>query len=176
MAALLGLGQLGSFEGLGNNSQAGWLHGSLRKGNIMSQPRNKHRIFVVDDERAIASTLAMILCKQGFDATSFTKSLEALEAACYEAPDLLISDVVMPLLSGIELAIEVRKHCPDCKVLLFSGQASTANQLETARVNGLAFEILAKPVRPTDRLRQIQEVLGAGPSAPSVDRFPAEVG
>jgi len=87
----------------------------------VSQPRNHHRIFIVDDEHVITSTLAMILRNQGFEATSFTEPLDALEAALCEAPDLLISDVMMPRLSGIELAIEVRKHCPECKVLLFSG-------------------------------------------------------
>lgn len=141
----------------------------------MSEPSNHHRNFVVDDERVIASTLSMILCNQGFDAAAFTEPLKALEAVRYEAPDLLISDVVMPVLSGVELAIEVRKHCPECKVLLFSGQAATANLLEAARANGHAFEILAKPVHPTDLLRQIQNVLGVGPPAPLVDEFRAEV-
>jgi DNA-binding NtrC family response regulator len=147
----------------------------FEKRNIVSQPRNHHRIFIVDDEHVIASTLAMILRNQGFEATSFTEPLDALETALCEAPDLLISDVMMPRLSGIELAIEVRKHCPECKVLLFSGQASTANLLEAARANGHAFEILAKPVHPTNLLRQIQNVLGANPPAPHVDEFRADV-
>ena len=125
----------------------------------MSQPGKQPRVFVVDDEDVIASTLAMILRLQGgFQARSFTKPLEALEAARREAPDLLISDVMMPLLSGIELAIQVREYCPDCKVLLFSGQATTASLLENARANGYDFELLLKPVHPSDLLEKIRNL------------------
>jgi DNA-binding NtrC family response regulator len=141
----------------------------------MSEPRSHHRIFVVDDERIIASTRAMILCNQGFDVTSFTKPLDALEAVRCEAPDLLISDVVMPLLSGIELAVEVRKECPECKVLLISGQGVTAKLLKGAHASGLTFDILAKPVHPTDLLKQIQNMLGTGPPAHPVGEFSARV-
>lgn len=125
----------------------------------MPQTHKQPRVFVVDDEDVIASTLAMILRLQGgFQARSFTKPLDALEAARIEAPDLLISDVVMPLLSGIELAIQVREHCPDCKVLLFSGQAATADMLETARANGHNFDLLLKPVHPSDLLAKIRDL------------------
>ena len=124
----------------------------------MSNPpnHNAHRVFVVDDERVIASTLAMILCHQGFDATPFTAPLEALKAARSNAPDLLISDVVMPELSGVDLAIQVKEQCPDCRVLLFSGQAATANLLKDARAAGHDFELLTKPVHPADLLARIQ--------------------
>jgi DNA-binding NtrC family response regulator len=92
-----------------------------------------------------------------FDASPFTKPLEALRAACSEAPDLLVTDVVMPLLSGIELAIQVQERCPDCKVLLFSGQASASiNTLS----KGHNFELLSKPAHPTDLLKKIQVKLG----------------
>lgn len=125
----------------------------------MSQTYKQPRVFVVDDEDVIASTLAMILRLQGgFNARSFTKPLDALEAARLEAPDLLISDVVMPLLSGIELAIQVREHCPNCKVLLFSGQAATADMLETARAKGYDFELLLKPVHPSGLLTKIRNL------------------
>ncbi len=114
-------------------------------------------VFVVDDENIIASSLAMILRLQaGFEARAFTLPLEALEAARLEAPDLLISDVVMPALSGIELAILVRAHCPNCKVLLFSGQAATADLLETARSKGYDFDLLSKPIHPSDLLAKIR--------------------
>ena len=90
----------------------------------MSQSPKLLRVFVVDDEDVIASSLAMILRFQGgFHATSFTDPLKALQAAHSETPDLLITDVVMPQMSGIELAIQLRDVCPDCKVLLFSGHS-----------------------------------------------------
>ena len=140
----------------------------------MSQTQKQPRVFVVDDEHVIASTLAMILRLQGgFHARAFTQPLEALEAARLDAPDLLISDVVMPLLSGIELAIQVREHCPDCKVLLFSGQAATADMLETARANGYDFDLLLKPIHPSDLLARIRNLTGPIPPLPSAEALQA---
>jgi DNA-binding NtrC family response regulator len=126
----------------------------------MSIGCKQHRIFVVDDEEIIATSLAMILQKSGFDATSFTHPLKALEASGSESPDLLISDVMMPELNGIDLAIRMKEICPECKVLLFSGQANTLSLLETARVNGNHFELIGKPVHPTDLLRKIHHDFG----------------
>jgi DNA-binding NtrC family response regulator len=120
----------------------------------------QRRIFVVDDEEIIAVTLAMILQKSGFDATSFTHPVKALEAIRAEAPDLLISDVMMPEINGIELATQVQRECPNCRVLLFSGQANTQGLLDTARTSGDHFEFISKPVHPSDLLKKIERGLG----------------
>lgn len=123
----------------------------------MSQLLNRGRVFVVDDEQIIASTLAMILRSQGFDATSFSAPYDALEAARTEALDVLISDVVMPQLSGIDLAIQIKQLRPSCRILLFSGQASTADMLMAARADGHDFELLSKPVHPTDLIKRVHK-------------------
>ena len=112
-------------------------------------------IFVVDDERTIASSVAAILQLHGFLARYFLDPLEALDAARGEAPDLLISDVSMPQLSGVDLAILIQKQCPACKILLFSGQATTADLLRVAREHGRDFRLLAKPIHPSDLLSEI---------------------
>jgi len=121
-------------------------------------PQKQFRIFVVDDEHVIASTLAMILQRSGFDAVSFTDPLQVGKAADLNPPDLLISDVVMPELSGIDLAIQLQASHPTCRVLLFSGQAATANLLDIARGNGHDFEVLSKPIHPTEFLQKIRKV------------------
>jgi DNA-binding NtrC family response regulator len=106
------------------------------------------RVFVVDDERVIASTTTTILQVNGYEARSFLNPLEALEAARNGAPDMVIADVVMPGLSGIDLAIRLKELCPTCKVLLFSGQAKTGDLLEAARQQGHDFEVWLNPSRP----------------------------
>jgi DNA-binding NtrC family response regulator len=148
---------------------ARWLSANtiFQETNAMLQERKKCRVFVVDDEYFIASTLATILCSQGFDATSFTEPLEALRAARADSPDLLISDVVMPVVSGIELAVRILQLCPDCKILLFSGQAATSSMLEIARTNGHNFEVLTKPVHPSDLLRKIREAVSSSAPQPT---------
>jgi DNA-binding NtrC family response regulator len=121
--------------------------------------RSASRIFVVDHEMIIASTLAAILRLNGFTAQSFVHPFEAVAAAIAKAPDLLISEVKMPEYSGVELAIRIKLLCPYCKVLLFSGQAATADLLEEARTRGHDFEVLAKPVHPNDLIKKIGKTL-----------------
>ena len=118
----------------------------------------KLSIHVVDDEPVIARTLAAILESQGFAAVSFTNPLKSLEAAAVAAPHLLISDVSMPQMTGVELAIRIKELCPECKVLLFSGQAATANLLDEAAKQGHAFQILRKPIHPADLLAAVKSV------------------
>jgi CheY-like chemotaxis protein len=116
------------------------------------------RIFVVDDEPLIAATLTTILHMNGFSARFFTDPLEALAAARLDAPDLLVSDVAMPGLSGIDLAIQIKAQYPECKILLFSGQATTLDLLKDARGQGHSFQLLQKPVQPSVMLSRIGEL------------------
>lgn len=129
----------------------------------MTLPGKQLRVSVVDDEVLIASSFAMVLCNQGFDASFFTEPLQAIQAARYYAPDLLISEVSMPVLSGIELAIRVQKQCPNCKVLLLSGQPDITDLLTASRANGHTFEVLPKPIHPTHLLREIQGLFKSTP-------------
>src|SRR5512147_3233694 len=116
----------------------------------------KPRVLVVDDERVIADTLAIILNQHGFEASAVYTGTAAVERARSTKPDLIISDVIMPDMNGIEAAINIRKFLPACKILLFSGQAATADLLESARAHGHEFEILAKPVHPQDLLSKLR--------------------
>ena len=138
----------------------------------MPKLRRQPTVFVVDDEPVIATSLAMILrLNGGFSARSFTKPLEALDAARLEAPDLLITDVVMPLLSGIDLAIQVQEHCPNCKVLLVSGQGATHHLVAAASTNGHDFELLVKPVHPAELLLRIRNLTEPMLSPQSLDEL-----
>jgi CheY-like chemotaxis protein len=77
-------------------------------------------------------------------------------------PDLLITDVIMPGMTGIDLAVQFRANYPECKVLLFSGQAATADMLAAAKRHGHDFEVLAKPVHPSDLLAKLRDLTGSG--------------
>jgi CheY-like chemotaxis protein len=116
----------------------------------------KPRVLVVDDERVIADTLAKILDLNGYDASAAYTGTDAVESARSLQPDLIISDVIMPDMNGIEAAIKIRSFLPGCKILLFSGQAATADLLKNARARGHEFDILAKPVHPADLLAKIK--------------------
>ena len=116
-------------------------------------------VLVVDDERVIADTLSLILSKSGYNVLTAYDGKTALEIARSVPPALRITDVVMPGMTGIELAIMLVEVIPDCKVLLFSGQAATVDLLAAARDMGYEFTILTKPVHPTDMLRRVKERL-----------------
>jgi DNA-binding response OmpR family regulator len=129
--------------------------------SVPSNVSQKHRpvVLVVDDESAIADTLAQILTMSGYAAMPVYDGEEALETALVMPPELLITDVMLPGMSGIELAITIRRIFPDCRVLLFSGQAATTDLLTSAKRAGHDFTLLSKPVYPTDLLRRVSESL-----------------
>ena len=122
----------------------------------MPDPSQKPKVLVADDERVIADTLAIILNQSGFEATAVYTGEKAVEVARTLQPDMLISDVIMTDLNGIDAAIRIREMLPGCKILLFSGQAATADLLDRARNQGHEFEILAKPVHPQDLLARLR--------------------
>src|SRR5580658_9783303 len=116
-------------------------------------------VLVVDDESAIADTLSEILSLSGYAAVPAYDGEEALETALLMPPELLITDVVLPGMSGIDLAITVKRIFPDCKIILFSGQASTADLLAAANRDGHQFVLLNKPIHPADLLSRISDSL-----------------
>src|ERR1700722_14037214 len=117
-------------------------------------------VFVVDNEQVIASSLAAILKRHGYSATFFTSPPEALAAARSKASDLLISDVEMPnSISGIDLAIQMRAQYPTCKILLFSGQPVTFDLLAEARGRGHDFDLILKPIPPTELLYEVGKII-----------------
>jgi CheY-like chemotaxis protein len=118
--------------------------------------QRKPVVFVVDDEPVICQTIAIILNENDYDAIAFDDPLKAIEASEQTTPELLISDVMMPEMTGVELAIRLRQHHPECKVLLFSGQADTFDLLVRALAEGYDFDLLTKPVHPTDLLSKLQ--------------------
>ena len=122
----------------------------------MTTPSTKPRVLVADDEQVIANTLAIILNQAGFEAKAVYSGENAVATLATFQPNMLISDVIMTGMTGIEAAIKVRAKLPSCKILLFSGQAATADLLEKARSQGHEFEILAKPVHPTDLLAKLR--------------------
>ena len=87
-------------------------------------------VFVVEDEGIIAQALAIMLNQAGFQASAFDHPEKAIAASAQLTPALLISDVMMPGMTGVELAIHFRRSHPDYKVPLFSGQAATADLLK----------------------------------------------
>jgi DNA-binding response OmpR family regulator len=115
-------------------------------------------VMVVDDEPLVADTLAMILTHAGYQAVRAYNGQTALKMASVRAPDLLISDVAMPEMNGVELALGMVSMAPACKVVLFSGHARSAD-LMRAYEAGYDFPLMAKPMHPREMLGQVAKSL-----------------
>jgi len=117
----------------------------------------QRRVLVVDDEKVIADSVAMILKRHGYAAEAMYSGRAALESIQERCPDIIVSDVVMPDLNGIQLARAIRSLCARARIVLFSGNVDTASLLNDASMEGHLFEILAKPVHPVTLLKALEE-------------------
>lgn len=115
-------------------------------------------ILVVDDNKVIADTTSAILNRFGFYATTAYDGVTALRLAAESSPDILLTDIVMPIVNGVDLAISVRKMLPETAVLLFSSQAATEDLLEDARQRGYSFDIVGKPIQPEELVYHLNRV------------------
>ena len=129
---------------------------SEAEGRTSAQPR----VLVVDDERLLADTTAAILRRAGFDAKTAYDAFGAMEMTASFHPDYLLTDIMMPMMNGVELAIAITKMYPTTKILLFSGQAGIVNILEESKAKGFEFPLLAKPVHPLKLIERLQNLKG----------------
>jgi CheY-like chemotaxis protein len=119
------------------------------------------RVLIAFSEKVISDTLTHILKQCGYDAHAVYSGEEILARAPHFGPDLIISDVNMSGMTGIDAAIRIRDTMPSTEILLFSGQASTADLLEEASAQGYQFETYAMPIHPQDLLVKL-----GGPTEP----------
>lgn len=117
---------------------------------------DRPRILVVDDERLIVDTMCAILEGAGFDVASAYDGWTALQAATSFAPDFLLSDVLMPRMNGVQLAIEIRRMYPAARIILFSGQAGISEILLEGQSKGFEFELVAKPIHPPKLIEKLR--------------------
>ena len=117
----------------------------------------KTTILVVDDERLIADTMTEILKRSGYNATCAYDGASGLAMAIQHNPDIVLTDVVMPHMNGVQLAIAIRKALPAAEVILLSGQAGVSDIVERGRKEGYSFELIAKPIHPERLLERLQK-------------------
>ncbi|WP_109484383.1 response regulator [Occallatibacter savannae] len=118
---------------------------------------NSAKVLVVDDQRLIADTLAEILNNTGFDAVAAYDGFDALDKASRFHPHWIVTDVLMPRMNGVELAIALRKNYPSSSILLFSGQAGISDILNDGYRQGYQFELLAKPIHPMRLIERLKQ-------------------
>ena len=136
---------------------------------MSSHPLRRRRVLIVDDEHLIADTLALILANAGFDTFTSYSGEEAIGVAHNIGPDAVLSDVIMPGINGVQLAMRILQEYPDTRVLLFSGQAMTNDLVREAEARGFNFSVLSKPLHPSriiklliDTFQDLGSIEGSG--------------
>ena len=111
-------------------------------------------VLVVDDDRVLADTLADILRKHGYRPVALYSGEEAVELAQRFRPDVVLSDIRMSRLDGIEAGRRIRALHPNCRVILFTAQTVSAAMRQT--IDMLGFELLQRPLQPDDVLNALR--------------------
>jgi DNA-binding NtrC family response regulator len=135
----------------------------------MSSLSGKPKVLIVDDERNICESLAAIFTSRGYESKAALSAEQAVGMIAEWPPDLAILDVALPKTNGIDLAIALKTSHPACRVLLFSGQPIAADLLAQAEADGHLFEILAKPVHPSEMLDMAARLLSDRAASDAVD-------
>ncbi len=117
----------------------------------------RRKVLVVDDEHLVADTISEILNENGFEAAAAYSGEAAIALAGVLEPDILLTDVLMPNVNGVQLAISLTQDRPLLQVILFSGQTGISEIIQNAREAGYMFDLLPKPIHPEELLRKLQE-------------------
>lgn len=119
-------------------------------------------LLVVDDERLLADTLAVIFRANGYAVTVAYDAASAIEIAELAPPQLLITDFGLPDMNGVELALRVQELTAECNVILVTGMPDTAApflDVTAAHLSGSHFPLFTKPVDPGELVKAVSELL-----------------
>lgn len=118
---------------------------------------DKKCILVVDDEENSRTGLSKILTKCNYDVLTAETGEKALQCLEKNRCDILLTDMRMPGISGLELLKEVRKIAPEIGVIIFTAYGEVDSYLEAMNLG--AFEYLNKPIKVDELKRIISKVL-----------------
>jgi CheY-like chemotaxis protein len=132
-----------------------------RDEGVQELPRGSEAVLLVEDEEAVRTLAKRTLSRAGYDVTSMPNAEEALDSLDQgdQRFDILVTDVVLPAMSGDELATVVRERCPSTSILFVSGFMDNASVREGVLDLGLPF--LQKPFTPRHLAQRVRDVLDA---------------
>ena len=120
------------------------------------------RILLAEDEPSVREFVERALVHQGHDVTTANDGGEALEALEDERFDLLLTDIVMPRVDGIALALKASKEYPHMRIVLMTGYAAERDRAHN--LDSLVHEVVSKPFTLSDICDTIDAALNEPPS------------
>jgi len=120
---------------------------------------SKSKVLVVDDEIHILHVVAIKLRNNNFEVLTAEDGVEALELAFKEKPDIIIADIQMPIMSGLELVAKLREneHTKNIPVLLLTARNFSIEDKQKQELK--ISECLSKPFSPRELLRMVKDIL-----------------
>ena len=112
------------------------------------------KLLIIDDEVEFASTLCQRLCLRGIDTKDVHSGTEGLARLAEIAPDIVILDLKMPDMNGLDVLAGIKKHNPVIEVIMVTGHGSAASGMEAMEKG--AFDYIMKPVELSDLLEKIK--------------------
>jgi DNA-binding response OmpR family regulator len=121
-----------------------------------------HRICLIEDDKPLRTALARYLTRTGYEVVEAEHGRKALEAMAVKSVDLVITDMIMPEMDGVETLVALRRDYPKVKIIAITGGGiRTAEQyLQLAQMLG-AHKTFAKPLVPQELLAAISSLIGA---------------
>jgi CheY-like chemotaxis protein len=122
------------------------------------------RILVIDDDDEVRELIGRILGRAGYEVSDAANGKIGFDLYRKERPDLVITDIIMPEMEGVETIIAIRGECLDAKIIAISGGSETIRTsicLSVGSVAG-ALRTLSKPITPQDILEAVHELLDEG--------------
>jgi len=117
----------------------------------------KPRILVVDDEKGIRESVSLVLSEEGYETEIASDGSEALNLLGEKDFDVLITDLKMPGIDGIDLIKKSLKICPQTSVIIITAHASVESAIEALRTG--AFDYILKPFDFDDLILKVQRLL-----------------
>lgn len=134
-----------------------------------------NRVWIVDDDKSIRWVLEKALSKEGMTVTSFAEPESVLTRFTRELPDVIITDIRMPNMDGIQMMDEIRKMAPDLPVIVMTAYSDLDRAVSAFQ--GGAFEYLSKPFDVDEVItlvkRAIKEAKTKSPAGRSPDTLPS---
>ena len=129
-----------------------------------------HKVLIIDDEKNILDSLSGILEDEGFAVSQATDGKQGLAIFDSEAPDVVLLDVWMPEMDGIQVLKEIKARKNDARVVVISGHGTISTAVEAVKMG--AYDFLEKPLSIDKILEVVYRSMGeASPEAPDVKDF-----
>lgn len=126
-------------------------------------PDDVPRVLIVDDEEQVLDMLGQMLSREGFEVSRARNGKEAIEIVRKQQPHLIVTDLLMPEMEGIELIRQLRKSAPAIKIIAISGGSrfiDAYDQLRVARLLGADF-CFSKPIERREFVDAVRQLISS---------------